>query len=159
MHTNKPPKHTHIYSCVCVCVLVCQAVAAKYATGNFQFHAPSSFTFIAHCPCHAHHTPAAFAPEKERGWPERKIELFIWLRLSYLKLFYVPLSQRKLFLHQKRERVQELEKERETKRRVGGRGEEIEQLECETFSLPCAGKGCCSCGSCCSCAALFLTCT
>lgn len=56
--------------------------------------------------------PPAFA-QKERGWPERKIELFIWLRLSYLKLFYVPLSQRKLFQQQKRERVRERWGERE----------------------------------------------
>lgn len=97
--------HSHTYSlslslflsplCLCVSVPMHAAVAAKYATGNFQFHAPSSFTFIAHCPSHA-------LPRKARGWPERKIELFIWLRLSYLKLFYVPLSQRKLFQQHKR---------------------------------------------------------
>lgn len=118
--TNSPAQpHTHLLLWVCVsvpgcCRKVCYRKFSVSCAQQLYIYCTLSLPRPSH--------PSRLRPEKARGWPERKIELFIWLRLSYLKLFYVPLSQRKLFLHQQRERVQELEKERETKRMVGGGG-------------------------------------
>lgn len=93
-------------------------------------------------------TPQPPSPRKRTGLARKKNRI-VYLASPFLfKTILCAAVPAKIFLHQQRERVQELEKERETKRKVGGGGgEEIEQLECETFSLPCAGKGCCSCGS------------